>query len=239
MNNFTTPDDAANESTAGDRNNRYWIIRGFPERDATKGADSQGLYRKYEVKRADGSDAPGGKHHGCEFFVLDLTHDAHAPAAMIAYARSAAASHPQLAADIISRFDVGDTADAAMFNGRLNAAPALLALSALLAAIDGASSKAAAYAPQAVALGVMHEVAETLRAALAAFPKSAAQACIERALALLQGKSPTADEGSDVFLSSLRMPELDEAAREQFIANFARHRFDDIGPLETGENHHE
>lgn len=76
----------------------------FPERDVTKPAEEQGLFRKFDVRRVDGSDAPGGKHHGCEYFVLDLDHDIHAPAAIRAYAQACNETHPQLSAELSERF---------------------------------------------------------------------------------------------------------------------------------------
>lgn len=75
----------------------------FPERDMSKPAEQQGLFRKFEVNRVDGSDALGGKHHGCEYFVLDVTHDVHAPAALRAYAESCKSTHPKLSVDLIDR----------------------------------------------------------------------------------------------------------------------------------------
>lgn len=54
-----------------------------------------GLYRKYDVRRTDGRDAPGFKHHGCRYFVLDLDHDEHARAAIRAY-RSSIMNDPEL-----------------------------------------------------------------------------------------------------------------------------------------------
>lgn len=59
-----------------------------------------GIYRKFQVTRTDGSCAPGGKHHGCVHFVLDLNHDKHAIPAIKAYAESCRAEFPQLAADL-------------------------------------------------------------------------------------------------------------------------------------------
>jgi hypothetical protein len=53
------------------------------------GDRQRGLYDKFCVQRTDGSDAPGGKHERCDYFVLDLTHDPHAVAAVRAYAASA------------------------------------------------------------------------------------------------------------------------------------------------------
>ncbi|MCR9093478.1 MAG: hypothetical protein NXI30_04620 [bacterium] len=49
---------------------------------------TRGLFGKFRVSRVDGSDEPGGKHEGADYFVLDLTHDPHAPAAIRAYAES-------------------------------------------------------------------------------------------------------------------------------------------------------
>jgi hypothetical protein len=74
------------------------------ERDTTKPAEQQGLFRKFDVRRTDGSDAPGGKHHGCEYFVLDVRHDPHAKAALAAYAEAVRATHPLLADDMIARY---------------------------------------------------------------------------------------------------------------------------------------
>jgi len=76
----------------------------FPERDTSRPAEEQGLFRKFDVRRVDGSSAPGGKHHGCEYFVLDTDHDPHAPAALMSYAKACAESHPQLSADLTRRY---------------------------------------------------------------------------------------------------------------------------------------
>ncbi len=62
-----------------------------------------GWYQKYQVRRTDGSSAPGGKHESCEYFVLDLTHDPHALAALKAYRRSCAADFPKLADDLATQ----------------------------------------------------------------------------------------------------------------------------------------
>ena len=56
-----------------------------------------GLYHKFNVRRTDGTSEPGQKHDGCEYFVLDLTHDPHAAAALRAYADSCEADYPLLA----------------------------------------------------------------------------------------------------------------------------------------------
>jgi hypothetical protein len=76
----------------------------FPERDASKPSEAQGMFLKFDVRRIDGSDGPGGKHYGCRYFVLDMDHDAHAPAALRAYADSCAGTHPQLAAELRNEF---------------------------------------------------------------------------------------------------------------------------------------
>lgn len=64
------------------------------------GDKTRGIYHKFEVTRVDGSSAPGGKHCGCYYFVLDLDHDPHAKAALRAYADSCRAEYPRLAADL-------------------------------------------------------------------------------------------------------------------------------------------
>ncbi len=78
--------------------------KNLPERDQSAPAEQQGLFRKFNVSRTDGSDVAGGKHFGCRYFVLDLTHDQHAPAAMRAYAKACAPTHPKLAADLAAEF---------------------------------------------------------------------------------------------------------------------------------------
>ena len=60
----------------------------------------EGLYNKFSVQRRDGKDAPGCKHHGCEYFVLDLTHDKHAAPALRAYAESCKKEYPVLAYEL-------------------------------------------------------------------------------------------------------------------------------------------
>ena len=73
------------------------------------GDKNRGLYRndgegegKFIVTRTDGSSDTGGKHMGCWYFVLDLTHDPHAIPAMIAYADSCRKDgYELLAADIL------------------------------------------------------------------------------------------------------------------------------------------
>lgn len=61
---------------------------------------ARGLYRKYDVKRTDGSSEPGGKHEACSYFVLDLEHDEFAIPALKAYAKACAKEYPALARNI-------------------------------------------------------------------------------------------------------------------------------------------
>lgn len=82
----------------------------LPERDPGLTNRAQGVYRKFDVRRTDGSSEPGGKHHGCEHFVLDVTHDPHARAALAAYAAAVEATHPTLAADMRDRYGLAAAA---------------------------------------------------------------------------------------------------------------------------------
>lgn len=60
----------------------------------------RGLYQKYFVSRTDGKSDPGEKHDGCEYFVLDLTHDPFAAAAIRAYAEKCQFTHTKLAHEL-------------------------------------------------------------------------------------------------------------------------------------------
>ena len=62
----------------------------------------RGLYGKFNIERTDGRSAPGEKHDGCEYFVLDLTHDPHALVALRAYEQSCKRDFPALAYDLAS-----------------------------------------------------------------------------------------------------------------------------------------
>lgn len=64
------------------------------------GDPTRGLFGKFHVTRTDGTDQPGRKHHGCEYFVLDLTHDPHAILALQRYAQSCRYDYPLLARDL-------------------------------------------------------------------------------------------------------------------------------------------
>jgi hypothetical protein len=68
--------------------------------EAVMGDTTRGVYDKFRVIRRDGRGRQGEKHYGCEYFVLDLDHDAHALPALLAYASSCEAEYPLLARDI-------------------------------------------------------------------------------------------------------------------------------------------
>lgn len=61
---------------------------------------ARGLYEKFAVTRNDGGSEPGKKHDGCEYFVLDLTHDPYAACALRAYAHACANEYPRLSLDL-------------------------------------------------------------------------------------------------------------------------------------------
>ena len=67
---------------------------------------NKGLYQKFQIiQRTDGQSEPGKKHFGCDYFVLDLTHDPHAREAVLAYANSCASDYPMLARDLRAKFE--------------------------------------------------------------------------------------------------------------------------------------
>jgi len=63
---------------------------------------SIGLYNKFNVSRTDGRDAPGEKHHGAEYFVLDMA-DKFAAPALAAYAEACKHEYPVLSADLFRK----------------------------------------------------------------------------------------------------------------------------------------
>jgi len=64
------------------------------------GDKTRGLYRKFNITRTDGASEAGRKHNGCDYFVLDLTHDQFAFQALMAYAFACEKEYPLLAADL-------------------------------------------------------------------------------------------------------------------------------------------
>lgn len=68
----------------------------------------KGLYRKFkDIRRTDGQSAPGKKHYGCRYFVLDLDHDPFAKPALEAYREACQSEYPKLADDL-ERILAGD-----------------------------------------------------------------------------------------------------------------------------------
>lgn len=61
---------------------------------------TRGLFQKFYVERTDGTSAAGRKHDGCDYFVLDLTHDPFALPALAAYAKACRSKYPALAKDL-------------------------------------------------------------------------------------------------------------------------------------------
>lgn len=98
------------------------VLKLITSNDKLAPAEQQGLFRKFAVQRTDGSDEPGGKHHNCEYFVLDVTHDSHAPAALRAYAESCALTHPVLSSDLVSRWGAQQVAVPMLADSILKAA---------------------------------------------------------------------------------------------------------------------
>jgi hypothetical protein len=62
--------------------------------------ENAGLFHKFNIERTDGKSAPGQKHDGCDYFVLDLTHDPFAIPALTAYAGACEAKYPRLFYDL-------------------------------------------------------------------------------------------------------------------------------------------
>lgn len=58
---------------------------------------TQGLYRKYHVRRVDD---PTDKHADCRYFVLDPAHDKFAVTALIMYIAACEKEYPKLAQDL-------------------------------------------------------------------------------------------------------------------------------------------
>lgn len=62
--------------------------------------ENAGLYQKFEVRRRDGRDGPGGDREGAAYFTLDVVNDPHAVPALRAYAASCAADLPDLSREL-------------------------------------------------------------------------------------------------------------------------------------------
>lgn len=66
--------------------------------------DQRGWHNKFRVARIDGEHKAGKKHDGCEYFVLDLTHDPHAVATVMLYGQHVYFRRPGLYRDIVARY---------------------------------------------------------------------------------------------------------------------------------------
>ena len=97
------------DAVAAEMINMGYVLRQDSNLEAPM--STKGLYNKFSVTRTDGRDAPGEKHEGCEYFVLDLTHDKYAIPALKAYAKACSAEFPQLAADLDDRRRALELAD--------------------------------------------------------------------------------------------------------------------------------
>lgn len=64
------------------------------------GDKTRGFYNKFYVERTDGKSGPNRKHDGCEYFVIDMTHDKYAAGPIQKYADECRAEYPLLAADL-------------------------------------------------------------------------------------------------------------------------------------------
>lgn len=78
-----------------------FTLYAMPQQETPRDPDAdRGLYQKFSVERRDGQSLPGEKHHNCQYFVLDLTHDEHAIPALAAYVLSCEETYPLLANDL-------------------------------------------------------------------------------------------------------------------------------------------
>lgn len=66
---------------------------------------TRGLYNKFIIERTDGKSEKGEKHDGCDYFVLDLTHDPFARDALRTYADECRYEYPHLAADLYNKLN--------------------------------------------------------------------------------------------------------------------------------------
>ena len=66
-----------------------------------------GIYNKFRIIRRDEKGRKGGKHFDCKYFVLDLTHDVHAKAAVKTYAKSCKKDFPKLSRDLTTWLNTG------------------------------------------------------------------------------------------------------------------------------------
>jgi hypothetical protein len=65
----------------------------------------EGLDDRYLVSRVDGRSKKGEKYHGCDYFVLDMTHDRYAMSAVEQYGMACKQEYPKLATDLFYLMD--------------------------------------------------------------------------------------------------------------------------------------
>jgi hypothetical protein len=80
-----------------------------------------GLIHKFNVTRTDGQSEPGQKHDGCDYFVLDLTHDKFALNALIAYADVCRHDYPVLSMDLDEKIAKMKALQGTFFSGHRGA----------------------------------------------------------------------------------------------------------------------
>jgi hypothetical protein len=81
---------------------------GSGSRDLKETAEDKkfdGLDDRYSVARVDGRSAEGEKHHGCKYFVIDMTHDYCALSAIEQYGLACKSEYPKLAKDLFDRME--------------------------------------------------------------------------------------------------------------------------------------
>lgn len=84
------------------------------------GDKTKGWIRKYIVRRSDDTDQPGGKHDGCDLFVMDLTHDPLAIIPMLEYAYNAnIAGYKPLAREIVQKVTASPKCNIERIPGKL------------------------------------------------------------------------------------------------------------------------
>lgn len=67
-------------------------------------SDKRGLHGKFIIARRDNKHLLGQKHHGCDYFVLDLTHDQHGIQVVRYYATLCREDRPQLSQEIFEKY---------------------------------------------------------------------------------------------------------------------------------------
>lgn len=125
-----------------------WPSDDAPDSLEQKDDTTRGLYEKFYVARTDGRSATGQKHEGCRYFVLDLTHDLAAPAALRAYAAVVENRHPALAADLRREAGPAESRDYAALVRNLIGARTLRYRRAAEDATDGSFDFPGAFAGQ-------------------------------------------------------------------------------------------